>query len=116
MVASPLRIYEPAPPPVLIRTVRMTFRPDRLDAFLGEVFRPSAPKIRAFPGCRHLALWRDARFPNVLTTYSHWDDAEALERYRTSELFRTTWARTTPLFAAAPVAHSQYEVEGVAGA
>jgi quinol monooxygenase YgiN len=95
---------------VLIRTVRMTFRPDRVEDFLEGVFRPSAPRIRAFPGCRHLALWRDERFPNVLTTYSLWDDAGALAAYRASELFRSTWARTTPLFAAAPAAHSQEEI------
>ena len=97
---------------MLIRTVRMTLRPDRVEDFLEEVFRPSAPRIRAFPGCRHLALWRDERYPNVLTTYSLWESAEALAAYRQSELFRTTWARTTPLFAGPPVAHSQWEVEG----
>ena len=91
---------------MLLRTVRMTFRPDRLDEFLA-LFRATSPQIRAFPGCGHLELWQDARFPNVLSTYSAWSDADALERYRQSDLFRTTWARTTPLFAAAPVAHSQ---------
>ncbi|HYE96684.1 MAG TPA: antibiotic biosynthesis monooxygenase family protein [Rubricoccaceae bacterium] len=99
---------------VLIRTVRMTFRPDALEAFL-DLFRASAPHIRAFPGCRHLALWADERFPNILTTYSLWDGPESLARYRESDLFRSTWARTTPLFAAPPVAHSQHtliEVEG----
>ncbi len=88
----------------------MTFRPDRLEDFLADVFRPSAPLIRASAGCRHLALWQDARYPNVLTTYSLWDDEAALEAYRHSDLFRQTWARTTPLFAAPPVAHSQVEV------
>jgi quinol monooxygenase YgiN len=97
---------------MLIRTVRMTFRPDRVEDFLAEIFRPSAPRIRAFPGCRHLELWRDERFPNILTTCSHWDDAAALEEYRTSELFLSTWARTTPLFAAPAAAHSQ-SVEAV---
>lgn len=92
---------------MLLRTVRMTFMPDRVDAFLGEIFLPSAPLIRAFSGCRHLELWRDTRYPNILTTFSQWDDSEALERYRESELFRSTWARTTPMFAAPPVAHSQ---------
>lgn len=91
---------------MLLRTVRMTFRPDRLDAF-HDLFREARPKIRAAHGCRHLELWEDARFPNVLTTFSEWDDADALEAYRQSDLFRETWARTTPLFAAAPVAHSQ---------
>ena len=91
---------------MLLRTVRMTFRPDRLDDFLA-LFADARSRIRAAPGCHHLELWQDARFPNVLTTYSEWDDADALDAYRHSDLFKTTWARTTPLFAAAPVAHSQ---------
>lgn len=97
---------------MLIRTVRMTFRPDRVDDFLKDIFEPSAPMIRAFPGCRHLELWQDARFPNILSTYSRWDDEAALERYRASELFQTTWARTTPLFAAPASAHSQVVLVG----
>lgn len=84
----------------------MTFRPDALDDFF-EIFEASAPQIRAVPGCHHLELWQDARFPNILTTYSHWADAEALDRYRRSPFFRTTWARTKPLFAAPPHATSQ---------
>ncbi len=95
---------------MLIRTVRMTFRPDRLDEFLG-LFCEARPKIEAAPGCRYLELWEDARFPNVLTTYSHWDGPAALDAYRQSDLFRQTWARTTPLFAAAPVAHSQRRLD-----
>ncbi len=89
----------------------MTFRPDALEAFLA-IFDASSPQIRAFPGCRHLELWQDARFPNLLTTYSHWDDADALERYRRSDLFRETWARTKPLFAAPPRAHSHHILRG----
>jgi quinol monooxygenase YgiN len=85
----------------------MTFHPDRLDAF-AEVFREARPRIAAVPGCLSVALWRDARYPNILTTVSHWESADALEAYRQSDLFRTTWARTTPLFAAAPVAQSHH--------
>ncbi|PAP79740.1 antibiotic biosynthesis monooxygenase [Rubrivirga sp. SAORIC476] len=94
---------------MLLRTVRMTFDPARLGDFL-NLFAEARPRIAAAPGCRHLELWQDARFPNVLTTFSQWDDADALEAYRRSELFTTTWAKTTPLFAAAPVAHSQRQV------
>ena len=97
---------------MILRTVRMTFRPDAVEEFLSDVFDPSAPRIRAFPGCRHLELWRDARFPNILTTFSHWDDEAALEAYRASDLFRSTWKRTTPLFAAPAVAHSHGVVGG----
>lgn len=91
---------------MLLRTVRMTFDPSRVEAFLA-LFAEARPKILAQPGCRHLELWQDARFPNVLTTFSRWDDDDALQAYRHSDLFRGTWKRTTPMFAAAPVARSQ---------
>jgi quinol monooxygenase YgiN len=90
---------------MLVRIVRMTFHPRELDTFLA-LFDASAPKIRAFPGCRHLELWQDARFPNIVTTCSHWATDDALEQYRQSELFRETWARTKPLFVAPPEAFS----------
>lgn len=90
---------------MLIRIVRMTFAEDTVEAFLTH-FDEVAPKIRQFPGCRHLTLWRDADTPTVCTTYSHWDDAEALDRYRNSELFRNAWATVKPLFDDRPEAHS----------
>ena len=85
----------------------MTFRPDALAEFRA-MFDAVAPQIRAFEGCRHLELWEDARYPNILTTLSRWDDADALDAYRDSDLFRTTWAKTKPLFAAPTIAHSQH--------
>ncbi len=93
----------------LLRTVRMTFHPDRVADFLA-LFTEARPRISAAPGCHHVELWQDARFPAVLTTFSRWDSPEALEAYRASDLFRTTWARTTPLFAAPPEARSQHVV------
>ena len=90
---------------MLVRIVRMTFAPDTVEAFLDR-FDDAAPRIRAFPGCRHLELWRDADAPAVCTTYSHWTGAEALDTYRNSDLFRSTWSTVKPLFAAAPRAHS----------
>lgn len=95
---------------MLIRTVRMTFAPAHVDAFLA-LFAASRSKIRAHDGCEHLDLWRDARYPNVMTTYSHWRDADALNAYRHSDLFRDTWARTKPMFAAPPEARSHMNVE-----
>ena len=84
---------------MLIRVVRMTFQPDGVGPFL-DLFRASRPLIRAFPGCLHLELCRDADDPNVFCTYSHWESGLALEAYRQSELFLSTWARTKSLFAA----------------
>lgn len=83
----------------------MTFAPDAVDPFL-ERFDAAASRIRSFPGCQHLELWRDADAPSVFTTCSHWSSAEALEAYRESDLFRSTWSTVKPLFAERPRAHS----------
>lgn len=79
------------------RIVKLTFRPERVTDFL-SVFEQTHAQIRAFPGCQHLELWQDEQRPEVFFTYSFWEDGAALERYRQSELFRGTWARTKPLF------------------
>jgi quinol monooxygenase YgiN len=82
------------------RIVKMEFREEAVEEFIDVVFEQSKAAIRAFPGCRHMELLRHTRQPNLLFTLSWWDDAEALERYRQSELFQRTWARTKALFAA----------------
>lgn len=99
---------------MLIRLVRMTFHPNAVDAFL-DLFDRSAPRIRAFPGCLHLELWQGERYPNILTTCSHWSGPEALEAYRHSDLFRSTWAQTKPLFAAPPEAFSHHVLRAAGG-
>ncbi len=81
------------------RIVKMTFREESVDTFLRDVFEHSKDRIRAFPGCRHMELLRNLHQPNILFTLSHWDDEAALEAYRQSELFQTTWAKTKIHFA-----------------
>ena len=81
------------------RIVKMSFRPEAVPTFVGEVFEQSKHRIRAFPGCRHMELLQHASQPNILFTLSIWDDEAALERYRQSELFQNTWANTKALFA-----------------
>ena len=97
---------------MLIRFVRMTFQEDRLTDFL-FIFDASKAQIRAFPGCRHLELLRDLDQPNMRMTHSRWESPEALEAYRRSDLFRTTWAATKVLFADKPMAFSTETVEVV---
>lgn len=81
------------------RIVKMTFRPEAVDSFIHDVFEGSKAQIRAFEGCRHMELLRSKKQSNVLFTLSHWEDEAALDRYRASDLFATTWARTKALFA-----------------
>ena len=90
---------------MLVRLVQMQMREDALAAFL-DLFERTAPRIRAVPGCRRLDLWQDADDPTRVATHSHWDDDDALDAYRRSDLFRATWAETKTYFAAPASAQS----------
>ncbi len=92
---------------MLIRYVRMTFQPDKVEEFL-KIFEESKDKIKAMPGCHDLELQQDIHFPNILMTRSHWESEVALNSYRDSELFRVTWAKTKVLFDAKPLAFSMF--------
>jgi heme-degrading monooxygenase HmoA len=87
------------------RIVRLTFEPKLVNDFLA-VFENSKNHIANFPGCQGLTLLKDADFNNVYYTYSLWLNESDLEKYRHSELFKTTWAATKKLFNAKPLAFS----------
>lgn len=89
----------------------MRFREGTSDEFL-EVFNASCGKIRAFPGCHHLELLRNESDACHFMTYSKWDSTEALEQYRVSELFQSTWAKTKPLFETKAEAWSMNSIMG----
>jgi len=95
---------------MLRRVVKMTFRAEACQQF-EALFARKRSSIRNFPGCQHLELWRDQNDPNLYFTYSHWQDAEALQNYRHSELFQKTWAATKQLFADRPAAWSVDQVD-----
>ena len=90
---------------MLVRLVSMSFHESDVTSFL-SLFHESSDRIRAVAGCDRLELWQDIDQPNVMTTYSLWDSVEALEAYRESELFRTTWEKAKAFFDALPVASS----------
>lgn len=96
---------------MIVRLVRMTLRPDAVSSFL-QLYDDVAPRIRAREGCHRLELLADTRFPNIVSTLSWWEDEKALEAYRASDLFRTTWAATKVLFAAPAEAFSHVERRG----
>ncbi|ELR73612.1 hypothetical protein C900_02697 [Fulvivirga imtechensis AK7] len=92
----------------------MTFKKEETDNFL-KVFNYSKQQIRAFPGCRHLELHQDYNKDHIYVTYSIWDNEDALNAYRQSELFESVWAKTKALFADKPVAFSHKQVLTVNG-
>jgi quinol monooxygenase YgiN len=90
---------------MITRIVKMTFMENRTEAFL-EIFSSSKEKIRAFKGCLSLELLQDVQDPRIFMTHSTWESEAALEAYRQSALFKTTWAKTKTLFADKAEAHS----------
>ncbi len=83
----------------------MTFQAEKTETFL-QLFKERKALIRAYEGCQHLELWRNTARPNIFFTYSYWENEEALNHYRHSNLFKDTWAQTKILFAEKPEAWS----------
>lgn len=97
---------------MLVRIVRMTFYPEKVEAFL-ENFEANKDSIRNFPGCMHLELWQDHSSQNIFLTYSYWESEDALNQYRDSELFKSVWSFTKALFSEKPQAFSSKKLQEV---
>ncbi|CAN5365036.1 hypothetical protein BH23BAC1_BH23BAC1_20260 [soil metagenome] len=95
---------------MLTRIVRMSFKPENVNAFLA-LFDQTKDRIRNFHGCLHLELFKDYHQNNVYFTYSHWENDRALEIYRKSDLFREVWQKTKILFSEKPAAFSMIKVD-----
>lgn len=83
----------------------MTFREEAVGDFLA-VFDRYKEDIRGAEGCTHLQLWRDQNTPNILFTYSHWEESKYLEAYRNSDTFAEVWPQAKALFSEKPEAWS----------
>ena len=90
---------------MLIRIVEMHFREDAITEFL-DIFNASSKYIRGFQGCLNLELLQDEVDSSHIFTYSFWEDEQALNQYRNSELFKNTWSKTKILFDKQPRAWS----------
>ncbi len=90
---------------MIIRIVRMTFRPGEVEAFL-QLFHDTKQQIRHFEGCQRLELLKDVNQPNVFFTYSWWDSEAHLNKYRFSDLFKQVWSQTKIKFEDKPQAWS----------
>ncbi|MEC3908543.1 antibiotic biosynthesis monooxygenase family protein [Tamlana sp. 2201CG12-4] len=97
---------------VFVRIVKMGFHENHVKTFLFH-FNTNKQKIRGFQGCRFLELYQDKKDPTIFFTYSYWDSEAHLERYRQSELFRSVWSKTKPLFNRPPEAWSVDKIESL---
>ena len=90
---------------MLVRIVKLRFRENEIPDFLAH-FEIIKQDIRDFPGCEFLELYRDQDNTDTFFTYSYWQNTEALNNYRHSDLFKGIWAVTKPKFSAKPEAWS----------
>ncbi|WP_228851356.1 putative quinol monooxygenase [Aegicerativicinus sediminis] len=97
---------------MLVRIVKMKFQEKMVEQFLTD-FNLHKYQIRNFPGCKFLELYRDLNDPTIFFTYSYWTEEEDLETYRNSELFRSVWTITKPLFSDKPEAWSVIKHESL---
>ena len=82
---------------MITRIVELNFHIEHVDNFLTN-FQKHKTQIRNFDGCTHLKLLRDKKQKNKFFTYSIWLSEMHLENYRKSDLFKTIWSETKPLF------------------
>ena len=90
---------------MFVRIVKLSFQSDKVDQFLRN-FDENKEKIRNFPGCRLLELYRDKNASNLFFTYSYWDSEKDLNDYKNSMLFKSIWKKTKVLFNDKPQAWS----------
>lgn len=85
------------------RIVKLTFREEHCEDFIA-IFKESKHKIGNFPGNKSVELLRGKKSDNIFFTFSVWESEADLEKYRKSDVFKSTWSKVKPLFADKPEA------------
>lgn len=93
---------------MLVRIVKLEFREDKIDDFIA-FFDAVKDRVNQFPGCIGMKLLQDANHPNIVMTYSHWENEKALNDYRFSDTFGDIWPKIKPWFKHKPEAWSMTE-------
>ena len=99
---------------MIVRIVKMTFKEGFSDTFK-EFSLSIHEKIRSFEGCTYLDIYRDVHHPEIFFSYSYWESEEHLNRYRNSEFFKATWAKTKQWFSAKAEAWSVTSIKQASG-
>ena len=93
---------------MIVRVVKMQFNINFIEEFK-STFNTVKPLIASFDGCSEVKLLQHETEPTIFFTISKWQNAEALENYRKSDLFIETWAKVKPNFASKAEAWSLIE-------
>ena len=84
---------------MITRLVKLNLKPDKAGEF-ELIFNYTKPLIDSFEGCQTTNLFKISGADSQYFTISYWESEEHLENYRASALFKSTWSRVKPLFAA----------------
>ncbi len=84
---------------MIVRIVKLTLGAGNINGFF-EAFESVKDQIRNFEGCVRMELLTDVEDSGIVFTYSVWNTAHDLERYRQSALFQSTWKAVKPMFPA----------------
>ncbi|KXX72291.1 putative quinol monooxygenase [Flammeovirga sp. SJP92] len=93
---------------MLHRFVRMSFKQECVEEFQ-NMFLEIRETIESFEGCQSVELLQDATIQCQFMTFSIWENEKALEAYRQSDFFQTTWKKTKLMFNDKPKAFSMYK-------
>lgn len=94
----------------IVRIVRMEFKEESMVLF-DALFAKSQSKIEAQNGCRRVLMLHSTANKLERTTMSWWDNEEALNAYRKSNLFGEVWPKTKSMFSKDPMAWSMAWVD-----
>jgi heme-degrading monooxygenase HmoA len=99
------QLVRPHPSSFMIkRIVMMPLLPGKEALFL-DIFDQAKTEIRGQRGCLGVELLKSEGDEGIsIWTISLWDSPDDLEAYRSSSLFRKTWASVKPLFRAKAMA------------
>lgn len=82
---------------MITRIVKMTFKEEETEEFI-QIFNATAEFIGSFDGCYGVTLLEDSENDKVYFTLSKWQSQDHLNVYRSSDVFKKTWAKLKPLF------------------
>lgn len=82
---------------MITRMVKLEFSEAFIEDFK-QLFTQVNIKISSFEGCMGVNLLQHETEKNVFFTVSKWENADALENYRQSDLFKRTWTQVKPHF------------------
>jgi heme-degrading monooxygenase HmoA len=94
---------------MITRIVKLNIQPEFSKKF-EEIFTESNNKISNFPGCMSVKLLKDSSAENQFFTLSVWENEEALNAYRKSDLFASIWPNVKTMFSQPAEAWSTIEL------